>query len=168
MAARRLELLPGEVVVVDTRPHWAYLFWPFVLALFAVSTGVVLDVAWPHSTPPVHWAEGIICGLLCLWFVGRFAKWIANHLVLTSLRLVQTWGLLRGHHFEVALARIEFLRRRQGILQRLVGAGRLEVGVWAEPEVFVFEDVRHVAAFQRLVHRRIPVTGIRSDEDGNW
>ncbi len=153
MAARRLQLLPSEQVLVDIRPHLSFLSAPLAVALAAVACGVVLDVTIPHSSVPVHWVEGLVAAVPCVWLAARVVRWRRSGLVLTSMRLVTFGAGRRG--LEVRLADIGHVDVDQGVLRRLAGTGSLEVVEWGGERIERIEDVRTPAVLQRIITRRL-------------
>lgn len=132
---------------------------PLLTALVIVAIAIALDVGLPHTSVLWHWVEGVIAGVALGWLGLRCLRWSQNHLRLTSLRLMRTWGVVRHHHFETLLGRIEEIHVRQRGFERVLGTGRLEVALWGEPDQWILEYVRRPEVFQRLTHRRIPPGG---------
>ncbi len=153
MAARRLQLLPSEQVLVDIRPHWSFLSAPLALALAVAAAGVALDVGIPHTSVTLHWVEGAVVAVPCVWLAARLVRWRRSGLVLTSIRLV-TFGVGR-RGVEVRIADIDHVELDQGMLRRLVGTGSLEVVEGADNRVDRIEDVRKPAVLQRIITRRL-------------
>lgn len=165
MAARRLQLLPSEQVLVDIRPHWSFLSAPLALALAVVAAGVTLDVGIPHTSVALHWVEGAVVAVPCMWLAARLVRWRRSGLVLTSIRLV-TFGVGR-RGVEVRLADIDHVEVDQGMLRRLVGTGSLEVVEVADDRVDRIEDVRKPAILQRIITRRLgPPSGFCDGPSG--
>jgi membrane protein YdbS with pleckstrin-like domain len=153
LAARRLQLLPSEQVLVDIRPHWSFLSAPLAVALAVAAAGVALDVGLPHTSVALHWVEGAVVAVPCLWLAARLVRWRSSGLVLTSIRLV-TFGVGR-RGTEVRLADIDHVEVDQAMLRRLVGTGSLEVVEAADGRVVRIEDVRKPAVLQRIIIRRL-------------
>ncbi len=151
MAARRLRLLPSEQVLVDIRPHWTSLTAPLLTTLVVVAVGVTLDVTLPHSSTTVHWIEGAVVGVPCLWLAVRLVRWRRAGVVLTTYRLVDR----RGGATEFALADIEEVVAVQGVARRLLGTGSLDVVPWGEEVGHRVPDVRHPDVLARIVTRRL-------------
>ncbi|HEX3981221.1 MAG TPA: PH domain-containing protein, partial [Acidimicrobiales bacterium] len=89
---------------MDIRPHWLFLSGPLAAALVTIGLGVVLDVAYPHTTVVVHWIEGLVVAVPCIWLAARAARWWTTSLVLTSLRLIEQWGTLNRQYSELPLS----------------------------------------------------------------
>ncbi len=153
MAARRLQLLPSEQVLVDIRPHWSFLSAPLALALAVAAVGVFLDVSLPHTSVALHWVEGAVVAVPCVWLAARLVRWRRSGLVLTSIRLV-TFGVGR-RGAEVRLADIDHVEVDQGLVRRMVGTGSLELVGGPDDRVLRIEDVRKPVVLQRIITRRL-------------
>lgn len=159
MAARRLEVRPDEKVLIDIRPHWVCISGPLVVAFVVVGIGVALDVGLPNTSVALHWVEGAIVAVPCLWLAVRVIRWRTASLVLTSSRIIEQWGVLSRHQAETGLDEIESVTAVQSIGRRLVGTGDLELVVRGFDEVRVIEDVRKPVVFRRVIDRRLSPPG---------
>ena len=151
----RPALLPGEEELVDIRPHWVFLSGPLLAALIAVSVGVALDVTVPHTSVAVHWVEGAVVALPCLWLAARVVRWRRCWLMLTSERLVDQWGAASGSQVDIPLDSIERVTAVQSPLRRLVGTGAIDVAVWGQGVLHRVEDARKPAVLVRIITRRL-------------
>jgi hypothetical protein len=153
--AHRLELLPGEDVLIDIKPHWSFLSGPLVVAFVVIGIGVALDVGVPHTSVTLHWVEGLVVAVPCLWLAVRVVRWRTTRLVLTSLRIIEQWGVMSEHHSETPLAEIVSVTAVQSVGRRLIGTGRLELEVRGFDEVRIIDDVRKPVIFGRVIRRRL-------------
>jgi uncharacterized membrane protein YdbT with pleckstrin-like domain len=162
LAAYRLQLLPGEHVLVDIRPHWSFLSAPLAAAIVAIALGVALDIGIPHTSVALHWVEGLVVAVPCVWLALRAVRWRTTGLMLTSVRVIERWGALSRHQVETRLAQIESVMVIQSLPRRMVGTGRLELGTIGGEEIHAIDDVRKPLILQRVINRRIgqpPVPG---------
>jgi len=160
LAVDRLQLRPGEQVLVDIRPHWSYLSGPLAVAAVTIGLGVALDVGFPHTTVVLHWIEGLVVAVPCLWLAVRTARWWRTSLILTSDRLVEQWGVSSPRHAETPLASVVSVTAVQPLLRRMVGTGCLELELLGEDRVRRIDDVRKPAVLRRIISRRLgPVPG---------
>ncbi len=166
MAVHRLQLLPTEEVLVDIRPHWAFLTAPLFTALVVVAVGVSLDVAIPHTSVDLHWVEGVVVAIPCLWLAMRVVRWQTTAIVLTSLRLIKTWGVFSRRQWEVRLVQIESVTVVQSLIRRALGTGRLEVAIWDDDQVHFIDDVQKPVILQRVINRRLRPYGQQAGEPG--
>ena len=155
MPGRRLQLLPGEEVLVDIRPHWSYLAGPLAVSFVVIAAGVALDIGFPHTSVRVHWIEGVVVAVPCLWLVARVVRWWMTSLVLTRFRVVEQWGVASPRQAETRLSQIISVVAVQSLSHRLVGTGRLELEIRGEEEIRWIDHVRKPVVLQRVIHRRL-------------
>jgi uncharacterized membrane protein YdbT with pleckstrin-like domain len=155
LAVRRLDLLPDEQVLVSIRPHWTYLSGPLAVAAVVIGIGVALDVGFPHSSVTLHWIEGVVVAIPCLWLAVRVARWLTTSLVLTSDRLVEQWGVLSPQYAETPLSYVVSVLAVQSLVRRMLGTGRLELEIRGEDRIRRIDDVRKPAVLQRVITRRL-------------
>ena len=163
----RPPLLKGEQVLVDIRPHWAFLSAPLLVALVAVAVGITLDVAFPHTSVSLHWVEGAMVGVPCTWLAFRFVRWRRCWLMLTTERLVDQWGAASGNRVDIPLASIERVTAVQSPGRHLVGTGAIDVAVWGQGVLHRVEDARHPRVLVRIITRRLPPPPDRGPES-SW
>jgi hypothetical protein len=150
---RRL-LTEGEDVVVELRPHWAFLGWPLVAGIAAVVGAVAVRVAF---NPP-RVVDYVLLGVMAvalLWLAGRTLRWITTGLVLTSTRLIERSGVFSRRALELRLERINELSYHQSLPARMARTGELMVETGGESGDVTFEHVPRPAAFQSLVTEQI-------------
>jgi len=155
LAVHGIHLLPGEKVLVDIRPHWSFLSGPFIVSMLAIAIGVLLDVAVPHTSVALHWVEGLVVAVPCVWLAIRVVRWRMTRLLLTSERIIEEWGVVSRRQSELALSTIGAVTVFQSPLRRVVGTGRLEVERWEHAEIHWIEDVRKPVILQRVINRRL-------------
>jgi Bacterial PH domain/Short C-terminal domain len=166
MAFPRRLLVEGEDVVVELRPHWAFLGWPLVAAIAAVALAVGIDVAFPHAPPGVG---DVLLGVLAvalLWLAGRTLRWITTSLVLTTTRIVERSGVLGRRALEIRLERINELSYHQSLPARMARTGELMVETGGESGDIMFDHVPRPAAFQSLITEQI--SAFHEDRRTRW
>jgi hypothetical protein len=154
MAFPRRLLTEGEEVVVELRPHWAFLGWPLVAGIAALILAVAVRVAYGPPT----WVDYLLLGVLAvaaLWLGGRTLRWITTKLVLTTSRLIERSGVLGRRALEIRLERINELSYHQSLPGRLVRTGEMTVETGGESGDIVFDHVPRPAAFQSLITEQI-------------
>lgn len=125
------------------------------MALLAVGVGVALDVLIPHTSVTLHWVEGAVVALPCIWLAARVARWRRCWLMLTSDRLVDQWGATPRSQIDIPLDSIERVTAVQSPLRRLVGTGAIDVSVWGQGVLHRVEDARKPAVLVRVITRRL-------------
>lgn len=149
-----------EIVVLRFRKHGGRLTLP-VLVLVAVALAAGFWVgALPELWMNLVAAIGAVSAA-ALFGVAPILSWLATRTTVTTSRVIMRRGLLSRQRSEVPLARVREVRTRQGILQRLVRTGTIDLvhGVDAYelrdvPGVMVVAD-----AVQELVQRNYAAEG---------
>jgi Bacterial PH domain len=155
LAGSRLQLLPGEEVLVDIKPHWSFLTGPLIVSVVVISIGVALDIGYPNTSVALHWVEGGVVALPCLWLAARVVRWRMTSVIVTSMRLVEQWGVMSRQNSEVPLSHIASVTAVQSFVRRILATGRLEFTLYGEDRVRWIDDVRKPAVLRRIIARRI-------------
>ncbi|HEY5024907.1 MAG TPA: PH domain-containing protein [Acidimicrobiales bacterium] len=151
---RRL-LTEDEEVVVEIRPHWAFLGKPLVTAVGVVALSIAVMVAFSDAPPALLYVLLILVGCSALWLGGRLVRWFATSLVVTTTRIVQRSGVFGRTGLELRLERVNQLSYHQGILDRILGTGELHVEMGGETGVVVFDRVPRPSAVQSIITEQI-------------
>jgi uncharacterized membrane protein YdbT with pleckstrin-like domain len=155
LAASRLQLLPGENLLVEVRPHWSFLTGPLAVSAVAIAIGVALDAGIPHTSVALHWVEGLVVAVPCLWLAVRVVRWRNTRVVLTSMRIIERWGVLSRQQAETMLAQVASVTVVQTMVGRIIGSGRIELEVRSDGELRWLADVRKPTVVRRVIHRRL-------------
>jgi len=155
MAFPRRLLTDGEDVIVDLRPHWAFLGWPLVAFVAAAALAIAMAVAFPHALAALRDAILGVLAVAALWLAGRALRWITTSLVLTSSRIVERSGVFGRRALEIRLDRINELSFHQSLGSRLGRTGEVMVEVGGETGVIMFEHVPRPSAFQSLITQQM-------------
>jgi len=158
---RRL-LTEDEEVVVEIRPHWAFLGRPLVAAVAAVALAIAVMVAFSDAPPAVLYVLLVLVLVSALWLAVRLVRWFATSLVVTTTRIVQRSGVLGRTGLELRLERINQLSYHQSISDRVLRTGELHVEVGGETGVVVFDRVPRPAAVQSIITEQIDALRHRS------
>ncbi|MET1063806.1 MAG: PH domain-containing protein [Arthrobacter sp.] len=164
----RKELLPGEQVIVVTRPQPRTLIVPALLFILAPALAAYAS-AWivkggPARLVPLitkewtaQWAPWLIgaCVGLAAWVLlgyclPRAMTWHATKYTLTSQRLVARYGMLRRRDQQVPLATVRNVVVHQSLLQRILRSGNISLDT-GYPSSTVVPDVPEAATFRNFV-----------------
>ncbi|WP_336661773.1 PH domain-containing protein [Leucobacter sp. USHLN154] len=143
-----------EVVLLRFRRHGRRLVLP-VLALVALSSGAGYWVG-AFAEGWMNLLAGVGAVVLAL-LLGVFPvlRWLTYRTTVTTRRVIQRHGVFSRHRSEVSFVRIREVRTRRSLLQRLFGAG--DVDLFIGPERTTIPDVPGVSAaadaLQELVER---------------
>jgi uncharacterized membrane protein YdbT with pleckstrin-like domain len=139
--------------VLDLHPHW-WFFAPPLLGLVVVT---VLGL-WAWATTDAAWLQvplGIVILGFLGWFGMRYTRWSNINFVVTTDRLIYRHGVLAKHGIEIPLDRVNTVFFRQGIFERIVGAGDLIIESAGEMGRQHFTDVRRPSDVQNEIYRQI-------------
>ncbi len=141
--------------MLDLRPHWWYfskhivtgvpLF--VVLLLVRQLTGTLQTVV----SIPVAFVAVVWIG----WLALKYFQWSHTYFVVTDQRVMYRTGVITRHGVEIPLERINNLNFHQGIIERIIGAGDLEVQSAGEEGTTLFENVRHPDGVQQEIYRQM-------------
>ncbi|HEX9227552.1 MAG TPA: PH domain-containing protein [Arthrobacter sp.] len=163
----RKQLLPGEQVIVVTRPQPRTLIFPALLfilvpALAAYGSAWIVKGGPSHVMPLIKesarqwtpWLIGACIGLAAWVLLGyclpRVMTWHATKYTLTSQRLVARYGMLRRRDQQVYLATVRNVVIHQSLLQRILRSGNISLDT-GYPNSTVVPDVPEVATFRDFI-----------------
>jgi uncharacterized membrane protein YdbT with pleckstrin-like domain len=141
----------GEHSVLVLHPHWKTVLMPFLLLLLVVAVAAVLLAVIPHNRLQTdeRLAVGVVALLVALIWTGvPFLRWRTTTYELTNRRLRLRRGLLTRTGRDFPLIRISDVSFEQGVLDRLLGCGRLVVESAGEHGQLVLTEIPQVVSFQ--------------------
>jgi uncharacterized membrane protein YdbT with pleckstrin-like domain len=138
-----------EQTILLVHPHWKVLVRPMLLTLVVVAAALVAIVAIPSSKDAAleRLAVAVVALLaLMLWLMAPVLRWRTTTYELTSRRLRLRTGILTRHGRDIPVARINDVSFDKGLLDRLLGCGRLVVESAGEHGQIVLTEIPHVEA----------------------
>ena len=151
---RRL-LTEDEEVVVELRPHWAFLGRPLAVAVAVVTSSIAVLVVFSNAPTFVLYALLVLVAGSALWLAGRLVRWFATSLVVTTTRIVQRSGVFSRNGLELRLERVNQLSYHQSIPGRILRTGELHIEMGGDTGVVVFDYVPRPAAVQSVITEQI-------------
>jgi uncharacterized membrane protein YdbT with pleckstrin-like domain len=145
-------LNPGEELALDLRPHWWY-FSKHILS--AIPLFLLLLLVWKLNNGITWVVLGLIWLAWALWLAGKFVQWNYTHFVVTTDRVIFRTGAFAKHGVEIPMDRISNINFHQGIWERIIGAGDLEIESAGRDGQSRFDDVWHPDAVQQEIHRQM-------------
>jgi uncharacterized membrane protein YdbT with pleckstrin-like domain len=145
-------LVPGEELVLDLRPHWIALVLPGLAAIGAVLVGFWLISKFDGV---VNWV--ILAGmaiLLMAYPLRRLIWWLTSYFVVTSDRLIHREGWIAKRSMEIPLEAINDVRFKQGVFERIIGAGTLVVQSASESGREEFKAIRSPEDVQKTIYHQ--------------
>jgi len=144
----------NEEIVLDVHPHWLFFAEP---ALTLLGLVIVLIIAAVTVGGGLTAVVLILIGLALVWTLWRFLTWRFTHFVVTNDRLIYRSGIFAKRGIQIPLERVNNVNFKQGILERIVGAGDLLVESAGEDGQQHFTDVRHPDQIQNIIHDQMNV-----------
>jgi uncharacterized membrane protein YdbT with pleckstrin-like domain len=136
----------GETVALDLHPHWWY-FSKHILTgipLFLALIGVIALRDSPDVVRQVvGWGWAILAVIWAVWLLTKYFQWQFTYFVVTDDRVIFRTGVLAKRGVEIPLERINNINFFQGVWERVIGAGDLDIESAGQEGQSHFEDVRH-------------------------
>lgn len=156
-------LFDTEEVVIDLKPHW----WHFAKSVAAAAAAFALFL-WAASWDGSNVLEDagqfvlVVAFLVALGWVGvRWLKWRSTHFVVTSDRLIYRSGVFAKTGIAIPLERVNNINFHQGVLERIIHAGDLQIESAGQDGQQLFSDIRRPDEVQSLIHAQIEENGRR-------
>lgn len=163
-ADMRKDLVPGEQVIVTTRPQPRKLAGP-AAAFIAAPAAAAFASAWiirgeaarllPFLDP--QWSPWLVTGCIAavawIWLaycLPRLLRWQGTRYTLTSRRIVARYGMLKRRDQQVNLAAVRNLTVTQSVLQRVLRSGNISLETGYQGTV-TFSDVPEAVRFREFI-----------------
>ncbi|MBA2325497.1 MAG: PH domain-containing protein [Actinobacteria bacterium] len=145
----------GEQVALDLNPHWWY-FSKHILTGIPLALALVGVLALDGDTRKyLGYAWGALAVVWALWLMLKFLSWRFTHFVVTSDRIIYRHGVLAKRGIEIPLERINNINFEQGIFERIIGAGDLQIDSAGKEGQSYFTDIRHPDGVQQEIYRQM-------------
>ena len=148
--ARDHSLPPDEQAVLVLRPHWKTLIRPLLLAVVVVALAFVGElIPSGKDATAVRLVIAVVAILvLMVWLAVPVLRWRTTVYELTTKRLRMREGIVTRRGRDIPLVRINDVSFEKGLLDRLLGAGRLVVESAGEHGQILLNDIPHVEQVQ--------------------
>lgn len=145
-------LTEHETVVLELRPHWWFfahdLAWGGLLGLAA---GVLIATGLLPAAARVL----VVGGVLMAWMVRAgiaYLAWSHTEFLITTRKVAYRSGVLGRHGVEIPLAQLTNIVFRQSMLERVLGAGTLELESAGQDGESCFTHVPNPERVSRRLH----------------
>jgi membrane protein YdbS with pleckstrin-like domain len=158
MAYPRNLIQDGETVALDLRPHWWY-FSRNILTGIPLVIILLLIVNWDSGSSFVDdslsWIVGIVAIVWVGWLVLKYFQWTMTYFVVTSRRVIYRTGVISKKGVEIPLERINNINFHQRIIDRIIGAGDLDIESAGKDGQTHFDFIRHPDGVQHEIYRQM-------------
>ena len=166
--ARESSLTGDEQLVLLLHPHWKTLIRPILIAVLVVAVALVAEafIAGHSGSVAVDGAVGVVTVLiLMVLLIVPLLRWRTTTYELTTKRLRTRYGIVTRRGRDIPLTRINDVSFEKGVLDRLLGAGRLVVESAGEHGQIVLTDIPHVEYVQATLFKLVEDEQRRLERD---
>jgi uncharacterized membrane protein YdbT with pleckstrin-like domain len=146
----------GETLALDLRPHWWY-FSRNILT--GIPLAIILIVVLNSDTDWISKYGGIIVGLVAVawavWLGLKYLQWRMTYFVVTSRRVIYRSGVISKRGVEIPLERINNINFHQRLIDRIIGAGDLDIESAGKDGQSHFDFIRHPDGVQHEIYRQM-------------
>jgi uncharacterized membrane protein YdbT with pleckstrin-like domain len=148
----------GEEVALDLRPHWWFFSKHIAsgIPLFVVGGLIAfMKHGRPKTVLLVLW--GVLAVAWAGWLALKYLEWNFTHFVVTDDRVIYRTGVIAKRGVEIPMERINNINFHQGIWERVIGAGDLDIESAGRDGQSHFDDVWHPDGVQQELYRQMEV-----------
>ena len=152
------DLSEGERTVLILNPHWKTVLWPFVLLVIVVIAVAVLLIVIPHNRlqGPERIAVGVVAIVIAAIWVGvPILRWKTTTYELTTRRFRLRSGILSRTGRDFPLIRISDVSFSHGLIDRMLGCGRLVIESAGEHGQLVLNEIPDVVKVQATLFQLV-------------
>jgi uncharacterized membrane protein YdbT with pleckstrin-like domain len=146
-------LKPDEHLALDLRPHWWY-FWKHIVSGIVLFGLLLLLAVYLHGSV-FHWSFvfwAVVALVWAGWLTLKYFDWTFTHFVVTDDRVIFRTGVLAKRGVEIPMERISNINFHQGLWERIIGAGDLEIESAGKDGQSHFNDIWHPDAVQQELY----------------
>jgi uncharacterized membrane protein YdbT with pleckstrin-like domain len=151
-------LTQDEHLVLLLHPHWKTLIRPFAVAVIVIVIALIAEVLIPSNSAAA--VERLVVAAVAilavmLWLIVPVLRWRTTTYELTTRRMRVRSGIVTRQGRDIPLARINDVSFEKGLLDRLLGSGRLVVESAGEHGQILLNDIPRVEFTQATLFRLV-------------
>lgn len=149
-------LAQGERIVLRMHQHWKVIFWALTVLALIIAGVLVVTLVVPGIGALGRLIVGAVAIIAAILFVlGPVLRWWTTVYELTNRRLRLRAGVVARRGRDFPLSRISDVSFRQGLLDRVLGCGRLIVESPGEHGQLVLTEIPQVQRVQALLFQLV-------------
>lgn len=151
-------LTEGEHLVLRLHQHWKTVLRPFLILAATVIAllALLLFASAVRDTAPARIALGVVALVAVLtWVALPLLRWRTTSYELTNRRLRLRAGIITRTGRDFPLSKISDVSFQQGLLDRVLGCGRLIVESPGERGQLVLTEIPHVQDMQATLFQLV-------------
>lgn len=146
----------GETVALDLRPHWWYFSRNILTGIpLVILLILVFNIGDDDIRKYTGWIVGIGAFAWAGWLVLKYFQWTMTYFVVTSRRVIFRTGVISKRGVEIPLERINNINFHQRVIDRVIGAGDLDIESAGRDGLTHFDFVRHPDGVQHEIYRQM-------------
>jgi uncharacterized membrane protein YdbT with pleckstrin-like domain len=146
----------GEEVALDLRPHWWFFSKHIAsgIPLFVIII-VILSQAHGDARKWLFLVWALVAVVWAVWLGLKYLEWNFTHFVVTDDRVIYRTGVLAKRGVEIPMERINNINFHQGMWERVIGAGDLDIESAGRDGQSHFDFIRHPDGVQHEIYRQM-------------
>jgi uncharacterized membrane protein YdbT with pleckstrin-like domain len=151
-------LTEGEHLVLQLHPHWKTLLRPILILIVVVAAALALLILLSshRNSGIARLAIGAVAVIaIMVWFAVPLLRWRTTTYELTTRRLRLRSGILSRSGRDFPLIRISDVSFSHGLIDRLLGCGRLVVESAGEHGQLILTEIPQVERVQAALFQLV-------------
>jgi membrane protein YdbS with pleckstrin-like domain len=144
-----------ETVAVDLHPHWMHFAEPVAALVGSIVLGIVSLFFDDTLGTVLRWISIVLIVGTALWTVKRYIDWATSHFVVTNRRVIYRSGWIRHEGIDIPLDRVNNIRIKRSVIERVAGAGDLLIESAGESGQQEFYDIRQPDRVRNMIDEQI-------------
>jgi len=139
-------------------PHWKTVLRPMLILVLTVAAALALVIVIPSgssATAERLAAAAVAVVILLVWVVVPLLRWRTTTYELTTRRFRMREGILSRRGRDIPLTRINDVSFSHGLIDRMLGCGRLMVESAGEHGQLVLTEIPHVEKVQNTLYQLV-------------
>jgi uncharacterized membrane protein YdbT with pleckstrin-like domain len=146
----------GETVALDLRPHWWYFSRNILTGIpLAIILILVQQLDGGTFKNASNWIVGVVLIAWAVWLGLKYLQWRMTYFVVTSRRVIYRSGVISKRGVEIPLERINNINFHQRLIDRIIGAGDLDIESAGRDGQSHFDFIRHPDGVQHEIYRQM-------------
>jgi membrane protein YdbS with pleckstrin-like domain len=156
MAYPRNLIQKGETVALDLRPHWWYFSRNILTGIpLLIVVVFIFNTDLGFAETAANWIVALLLIAWAGWLVLKYFQWTMTYFVVTDRRVIYRTGVISKKGVEIPLERINNINFHQRVIDRLIGAGDLDIESAGRDGQSHFDFVRHPDGVQHEVYAQM-------------
>jgi uncharacterized membrane protein YdbT with pleckstrin-like domain len=152
------DLSEGERMVLTLHPHWKTVLWPLALLValvIAASAALIVIPAGRYAGAERGAAGGVAVLVALVFTLVPLLRWRTTTYELTTRRFRLRYGILSRTGRDFPLIRISDVSFSHGLIDRMLGCGRLVIESAGEHGQLVLNEIPQVERVQATLFQLV-------------